>query len=706
MKKLNLLFTLLLSTAALTAQNTPPQAQLYVRGAVHQGAVRLRWIPANIGVFLKGNQYGYQVTRQMTAHNGAPVTAAERTASTTVFGPFLPLPEPQWDPVADTSDIAGVAQAAIYADNFDVAPSGDQLSNIVNTNSQNESRYGFGLFAADQSFVIAGYMGLAFTDNTALADPTAEYAYRVVVLTSDVNTRPRGVGLVPVSQPLVLPAPAGLGISTGVGHALLSLPRGELETHYSSFNIERSADGGNTWVRRNDKPLLFVSDNGNSETMLFKDTIELPGTPFRYRMRGNSPFGFAGPPSNVVEGVGKKQALNIYPNLRLVEVDGQFLLTWEFPTVNNGDIQKFQVFRSADSESGFAQLGETGSTERTFTDPSPDPLYNYYKVVAIDNGNNPNASLAVLGQLNDNVPPAVPTGLSASVDATGLVTLTWTKNLEADLKGYRVYFSNNPEADFAQITGEVLTANTFTHQLELKVLGKKVFYKIIATDFRENDSEYTASVFVERPDVIPPPRPILSKVEPLPLGVQLIWVPSSGDDVTRHEVQRRVKNTMNWATIAEYPISSSVHEMLDSTLTGTSEFSYRVLAFDQGGLSSTSSVIDVKPLKTLMDTIVKFKVFSAVEGSQKQAKLTWEYGAANQVESFQVYRSMDISAPHLYATYKVNPDELTIDPGTNRAIYIYRDKEITADGNYQYQVLAKYPDGSSSPLSQLVSFSF
>jgi hypothetical protein len=709
MKKTILLAALMAVAAQwIHAQSSAAQPQIHVKGVVHQGVVRLRWIPADYGVFQKGNTYGYAVTRQLVSRNGATVSNEDRIASTIVLGPFSPLTETQWDAVADTSDIAGVAQAAIYAEEFNAAPiGGDQLYEAVNKGAQNENRYGFGLFAADQSFNIARYMGLALLDSTAVQEPNGDFTYRVVVLSPDTLTRFRGTGFVSVSQAFSTTAPVGMQVTTGVGMAMITLPRADLEQQYTSFNLERSADGGATWQRRNDEPLMFLSNDVNSDLMMFNDTIEMPNVTYKYRMRGVSPFGFDGPPSNAVDGVGKAPVLGIYPEIKTVtEINGSFDLTWEFPAGNNGDIQKFQVMRSDNAEGGFVVLGEPGVTDRTFNDPSPSPLFNYYKIVAIDNGNSPNQSLAKLGQLNDITPPATPANLEAEVDASGIVTLTWSPNPEADIKGYRVYFSNNPENEFAQITNEVLAVTTFKHQIELKVLGKKVYYKVLATDFRENDSPYSASVFVNRPDVIPPVKPVLTKVEPLPLGVKLEWLYSTSDDVTKHELQRKNKNDQAWSILKTYTTVGLETMYMDSSTNGTGEFSYRMVAFDAAGLGGSSTIIDVKPIRTNIDTIVHFKAVSSVDGTQKQAKLTWEYAQSNPVQEFQIYRSPDGMQPHLYTTYKVNPEEITVDPVTLRAVYIYRDKEINPDETYGYRVLAKFRDGNSSPLTKIVKFQF
>ena len=100
--KLLLTVTLCFMCAIAHAQDG---ADIYVKGIVHNGEVRLRWIPGNLSIFEKGNQYGYKVVRQIITHDGTPVSSTERQSSTTVLGQFNALPEPDWDAIATNDDL-------------------------------------------------------------------------------------------------------------------------------------------------------------------------------------------------------------------------------------------------------------------------------------------------------------------------------------------------------------------------------------------------------------------------------------------------------------------------------------------------------------------------------------------------------------------------------------------------------------------------
>lgn len=707
-----LILLLLLSCREALSGQGNAERKIHVKGLYNDGEVYLRWIPADFASWQKGNQFGYKIVRQLVSQNGIPVSNGVRVASTTHFnGPFAPLPEANWEPYADTNDVAAVAAGAIYSEDFEVIPGNgsDELYEAITTNEQNESRFGFGLFAADQAFWVAQKMGLAFVDEQVSFSPGDVFTYQVLLISQDSQLY-SGITRIKMGEEPAFAPLSGLTVAASKGIAMLTLPRGDLESHYTSFIIERSADNGATWVQRNDKALLFLSNNENSDNMMFSDTLEADGIEYLYRMRGKSPFGLSGPPSDSRSVVSEPPALGVYPNISNVsEVDGHFVIDWDFPADQNGNIQHFHVLRSANADADFVLLpdGEVSSGERTFTDLSPGPLTNYYKVAAIDNGNHPNESYAKLAQLNDTEAPGAPEDLEATVDNNGLVTLTWSANSEADLKGYRVFFSNMPDDEFTQITTTVLEKTTTTHQLELKMLAKKVYYRILAIDFRENASPYSAVVAVSRPDVMPPAKPVLTRAEPLPAGVRLEWKFSGSSDVARHELQRKASASPEWETLRVYPQAANNDTMtIDSTTKGIADFAYRMVAIDSAGQAASSTILDVRPQKNNLDTIANFKISSALDGAQKQAKLSWEYAHDAPVREFHVYRGLNASQPHFYATLKINPDDLTVDPMTQRAVFIYKDKEIKTGSSYQYRVLAKYPDGSTSPLSKMIPFQY
>jgi uncharacterized protein len=250
-------------------------------------ATIVRWVPMSFSIWQKGNQYGYKVERQLLAENGIYVDDAARVASTYVFTqPFTPLPEDNWDL---SSDIAAVAASAIYSDDFQVVAGGgsDPLSSAVNTNAVNDNRFGFGLFAADQSLKIAGKMGLGVRDENGLEEKNT-YSYRVSVNLPTGQSLLQGFTTVDMRVPYLMPQPNNLKATVNASSVSLTVPRGELEKYFTSYNIERSNSLHGTFEVRNAKPLVFLSNDVDSENMIFSDSMERTDVDYYYRIVGKS----------------------------------------------------------------------------------------------------------------------------------------------------------------------------------------------------------------------------------------------------------------------------------------------------------------------------------------------------------------------------------------------------------------------------------
>jgi uncharacterized protein len=705
-KALNLLMlaVFLLQHHVVFTQSIGPQG-VHVKAVKDgNGHVRLRWAPSDFKVFLQGNTHGYYLERYTVAINGNYLTIEDMIASKKDLKHHQPLTESEWDQYSANNEIAGVAQAAIFGENFTPTIAGDELSTIMNTNSQAENRINFGLFAADQDFEVAQLMRLAFIDESVSADHT--YQYKVTAFKEPDPKMPWGATTINMQEDYILPAPEGLTVRMENKVAMLYLPKSNLEKYYSSYNIQ--LDSGSGWETRNDKPKVYLADDENLEHMVFTDTVPELGVEYKYRIVGRSPFGLVDvPPSNEVSAIAQYPPLGVSPDLTTCEQDGSRLfLKWDFPADLEPKLHSFAIMRATEADGHYEQVGETNKKARDFHDESPSPLSNYYKVVGIDEHQGKNPSLPKLGQMNDEVPPVKPVGLEGTVSKDGLVKLTWEAGQDPDLKGYRVYFSNNKESEFTQLTGAVLVGTSFETKLELNTLGKEVYYQIIAVDFRDNESVPSNVITIKRPDVIPPVKPVLRNVNPLPAGVALDWIQSSSDDISKHEVQRKYPTDDNWITLRSIAFGQKDSVYLDSMTVGPDPVKYRIVAVDRAGLPAASEQITVTPVRVNADTIVNFKIFSSVDGDKKQAKLVWEYGSPEKMREFQIYRSLATGEPHFYTISKVDLAEVVIDPVTKRGIFIYKDKDITEGTLYKYRILGKFNSGASTQLSQTKQFTF
>ncbi|MEU9284879.1 PA14 domain-containing protein [Streptomyces sp. NPDC048275] len=162
-------------------------------------------------------------------------------------------------------------------------------------------------------------------------------------------------------------------------------------------------------------------------------------------------------------------------------------------------------------------------------------------------GYTPRTSAAV-----DKVRPLAPTGASVTYDRTTLKTkLTWSKNKEMDLSGYRVYRRLKGSSDWTRLTAGTATSYTDTPP----ATGRTYYYEVRAYDKAGNESAGTADQGVSTVDRTPPAAPfveldICATDEKL-AGPELVTTAANAADITLYQAQRKDAATGDWITVYE-----------------------------------------------------------------------------------------------------------------------------------------------------------
>ena len=162
----------------------------------------------------------------------------------------------------------------------------------------------------------------------------------------------------------------------------------------------------------------------------------------------------------------------------------------------NSSAPKFRVFRHQPNGPGYEQVA---TPEKPEYDDAVDfgKEYSYY-VQAIAPAGDATAesdnSETVSFTPKDKFPPQPPVGLNFILGGK-TIELTWTRNTEADLKGYRVYraFENNP---FEHVTETQESTSYSDRNIEP---GKRYRYAVTAIDISGNESKMSEPVVVTAP---------------------------------------------------------------------------------------------------------------------------------------------------------------------------------------------------------------
>ena len=137
--------------------------------------ILLRWGPTTPMAFRKLSKYGYKLKRYTISISGQTLSKPIEKD----LGVFKPGEPKEWLKIIDENNNAAIMAQSLFGDNFDVQGVGT-LQGIINMSQEQEQRFTWGLYVADQDFKVAKLAGLGFEDSNVKS--TEKYVYKVFSL--------------------------------------------------------------------------------------------------------------------------------------------------------------------------------------------------------------------------------------------------------------------------------------------------------------------------------------------------------------------------------------------------------------------------------------------------------------------------------------------------------------------------------------------
>ncbi len=628
-------------------------------------AIKLKWSMDDSYAWKLANNYGYFIDRYTILKEGRLLPIPVKKSLTTT--PIKPKPLKEWESICQTDNNAAIIAQGIYGESFEVSGGNSQLSKIVSQSNELNQRFTFTLLAADRSFAAACMGGLGWIDSTVRKGE--KYLYKIYPNTPKekvlCDTALVFIGADSVSRP---PKPSDLYAVYGDKSVFLSWDARVLKEFYTSYVVERSDDGVH-FHHLSELPFSSLNDDSEKDSgrAFYIDTISYNNQSYSYRIKGITPFGEYGPPSNIVTGAG--ELLMAYaPNIKDATIvnDSTALITWEFPEKGSSMLDHFELNRSPNNadNSFVTVISHIDDTQRQIR-YAPLQSSNYFTVTAIDKNGNKKSSFSYLVQPVDSIPPSVPTGLTAKIDLLGKVTLKWKANREPDLLGYVVLRNNNPKEEPSIVNTKPLTANSYEEKISLNSLNGKIYYSILALDRRMNQSKPCRQVELVKPDKIPPATPVLTSYKLTENGkIRLSWINSSSDDVESHLLLRKAETDTVWTTVTTVtdPKTTSYEDM-PSSISG--EFIYYSLrAIDRShNFSDLSPVLRIASPTQFSDAQLK-NLRADIDRNARTITLSWKISGTG-IDEYTIYKARNKES---YVTWKtltgnqqfVTDDEISI----------------------------------------------
>ena len=686
-----LLFLFIVSCTIVISQEDLPRIEVLARPT--KTSIKLRWAPNSPISWRETAKHGFIIERYTFVRDSVVLPLAEKTILTPK--PIKPWPLEKWEKMVDTNDYAAIVAQAMFGESFEVTGAESEVVYMVNKARELESRFSFALFAASQSIKVAQASGLYYEDLTAKENE--KYLYRIYSpIPEGGETIDTGFIYTGISDYSPLPPPVDFIAYFGDKTVMLKWNSAYYNRIFNNYIIERSSPDTLSFKALTTVPFVNTSSKEIPETpYMFKiDTLPENNVEYHYRVRGKTPFEEIGPPSKIESGMGIP-SLEHQPYIQQVNIinNSATEITWTFSEEGIKLLKGYVIERTSNPNKPYTPVNDEPVDPNTFsyTDNAPQTV-NYYRIKAVGKTGNESVSFPYLAQLEDSIPPAPPTGLQGEIDTTGIVTLTWDKNTEPDLLGYRVYRSNFANAEFGQITSHPCKRSLYLDSININTLTESMFYKIVAIDNRFNPSDFSETIELKRPDVVPPAPPAIKNTSADEEGVHIEWVNSNSEDVVIHLLYRRKTTENDWRLIAMFEVKDSINEYTDADLSLKDYYEYTMIAVDDNKLESEpTKVITLKRIDLgIRKDMSKF--YATADRTNKLIKLQWAYNEPG-VARYVIYKAREDVA---LTTYKSIPSSEKI----------FEDKDVSINTIYKYSIKAVFTNGDESPMSEEIEVNY
>ncbi|MER6158731.1 PA14 domain-containing protein [Streptomyces sp. NPDC001868] len=271
----------------------------------------------------------------------------------------------------------------------------------------------------------------------------------------------------------------------------------------------------------------------------------------------------------------------------------------------------------------------------------------------------------------DKVKPLAPAGFTAAYsDTTQQARLSWRKNAEADLAGYRVYRRVAGTATGWQIL-RTLGATTTSYTDTPAATGETYEYLVRAYDKAGNHSAETSTASVTSVAVVTPTGLTATGTD---TGINLTW------DAVPGAVKYRV--VRSYSSIDGGPSSwqPTGNSLTDTGVTRSARHEYRVAAIDASGRVTAYSTAKAARRLVAAPTIGK-----AFPGA-RAVTVTWDADSrtGGSYMGYRVYRATGTSTTWVEVTDRCRWTERDLADGTDQ--YLCTDSSAAIRTSYRYAV--------------------
>ena len=401
---------------------------------------------------------------------------------------------------------------------------------------------------------VTSYLNTGLTSNTL-------YYYRVLAFdTTDMST-PSNIASIKTTALTTVPtAPSSLTAS--VSGATVSLHWTDNATNETSNIVERSTDGGTTFVTYATLGASVVS---------YADSVTTAGSTYVYRVKAANSAGYSGYSNTASATLAPATPTGLAASNITTS---QITVTWS----NVGGETAFKVYRSTDGTT-FSVIATLGSNVLTYTNTGLNASTKYYYKIGASNagGETDSAAIAATTSVPVVTLPAAPTGLSTTVSGT-TITLHWTDNATNETSNI---VERSTDGGTTFVTYATLGASVVSYADSVTTAGSTYVYRVYAVN-SAGSSGYSNTAS----GTVAPAAPTgLAASNVTTSQITLAWGNVGGE--TAFKVYRSTDGT-TFSVIAT--LGTNVLTYTNTGLNASTKYYYKVGASNAGGEADSAAI--------------------------------------------------------------------------------------------------------------------
>lgn len=427
------------------------------------------------------------------------------------------------------------------------------------------------------------------------------------------------------------------------------------------FKIERkTGSGAFTEIASVAPNVKTYQDNGLSQDIEYV-----------YRVRAFNAGGNGGY-SNEVNAITLPNPPKAPVSLSVITVSNKRLnLAWVDSSKNEAG---FKIERKKGAAGTYSQIATVNANVQTYADTTLLAATQYfYRVRAHNIGGNSGYSNEGNATTLPN-PPKKPGNLTATAASNKRINLAWgdSSNNEG---GFRVERKKGAAGTYAQIAQ--VNANVKTYIDTTLTANTTYVYRVRAFNAGGNSLYSNEATATTLPN--PPKAP--SKLTATAVGktrINLLWADSSNDE-SGFRIERKTGAAGTYAQVGS--VNANVKTFADTSLTGGTQYFYRVRAFNTGGNSGYSPEADAK---TFPNAPAGPTVLAATVAGGDQVTIAWQDNS-NDEDGFKVESKLGADGTYTQvATVGPNVTNYESTGLTEGVTYFYRVRAFNLGGNSAY----------------------